>query len=94
MIVMGRRPKGIAELMNELVVGGTESDEIGWIVRTSSSDALKVVDMQPALVQAAVAIGVFEGTAPPVADIDGMEFARREGLALARRRFPGTRARF
>jgi len=80
--------------MNELVVAGAERDEIGWIVRASSSDALNVMNMQPALVRAAVPVSVDEGAAPPVAGIDGVELARREGLALARRRFPGPRARF
>jgi len=45
MIVIGRRPKGMAELMNELVVAGAERDEIGWIVGSPSSDALKMVDV-------------------------------------------------
>jgi len=45
MIVIGRRPKSIAELMNELVVAGAERDEIGWGVGPSSSDALKMVDV-------------------------------------------------
>jgi len=80
--------------MNESVVGGTESDEIGWIVGTSSSDALKMVDMQPALIRAAVALSVDEGTTPPVAGVDGVELARREGLAFGVRRISGTRARF
>jgi len=91
---MGRRPKGTAELMNELVVAGAQRDEIGWIVRSPSADTLNVMNMQPSLVRAAIAASVDEGAAPPVASIDGVEFARREGLALARRQIPGTRARF
>jgi len=68
--------------MNELVVAGAEGDEISWIVRSPSADILNVMDMQPALIRAAVAFGVDEGAAPPVAGIDGVEFARRDGLAL------------
>jgi len=94
MIVMGRRPKDITKLMNELVVAGAERDEIGWIVGPSSSNTLKMMNMQPSLIRAAVAIGVDEGAAPAIAGIDGVEFARREGLALVGRRFPGPRARF
>jgi len=94
MIVMGRRPKAIAELMNELVVAGAERDEILWFVSPSSSNTLKMMNVQPALIRAAVAIGVDEGTAPPVAGIDGVELVRREGLALGVRRISGRRARF
>jgi len=45
MIVMGRRSKAIAELMNELVVAGAERDEILGGVGSSSSNALKMVDV-------------------------------------------------
>jgi len=82
MIVIGRRPKDMAELMNELVVAGAQRDEIGRIVRSSSSDALNVMNMQPALVRAAVALSVDKGASPAVTGVDGVEFARREGLAL------------
>jgi len=80
--------------MNELVVGSTESDEIGWIVSSPLADTLNVMNMQPALVRAAIAVSVDEGTAPPVAGIDGVDLARREALALGVRRFSGTCARF
>jgi len=94
MIVMGRRPKDMAELMNELVVAGAQRDEIGWIVGPSSNDTLKMMDMQPALVWATVAIGVDEGAPPTIAGIDGVEFVSREGLALGVRRISGRHARF
>jgi len=68
--------------MNELVVAGAERDEIGWIVSSSPSDTLKMMNMQPALIRAAVAVGVDEGAAPAVTGVDGVEFARREGLAF------------
>jgi len=80
--------------MNQLMVGGAESDEIGWFVGSPLADTLDMVNMQPSLVRAAVALSVDEGAAPPIAGIDGVELVRREGLALAGRRFPGTRARF
>jgi len=80
--------------MNELVMAGAQRDEIGWIVGPSSSDAVNMMNMQPALVRATVTVGINKGAAPPIASIDGVELARREGLAYARRRFPGTRARF
>jgi len=81
----------MAELMNELVVMGAERDQILGIVGTSSADTLHMMNMQPPLVRATVAVGVDEGTAPPVAGIDGVEFVSREGFALVG---PGTRARF
>jgi len=88
---MGRRPKDITELMNESVVGGAKRDEIGWFVSPSSSDALKMMNVQPALIRAAVAASVDEGAAPAVTGVDGVEFARREGLALGVRRISRTR---
>jgi len=94
MIVMGRRPKDMAELMNELVVGGAKRDEILGIVGSPSSDALNMMDMQPALVWATVAVSVDEGAPPTVTGVDGVEFVRREGLALGVRRISGRRARF
>jgi len=94
MIVMGRRPKGTAELMNELVVAGAERDEILGGVRSSSSDALNMMNMQPSLIRAPVAASVDEGASPPVAGIDGVDLVSREGLALAGRRFSGPHARF
>jgi len=83
-----------ARLMNELVVAGAERDEILGSVATPSSDAVNMMNVQPALVRASVAVGVSEGAAPTVAGIDGVELARREGLALAGRRFSGPHARF
>jgi len=68
--------------MNELVVAGAERDEILWFVSPSSSNTLKMMNMQPPLVRAAVAASVDEGASPPVAGIDGVELARREGLTL------------
>jgi len=94
MIVMGRRPKDMAELMNELVVAGAQRDEIGRIVRSPSGDALNVMNVQPSLVRAAIAVSVDEGAAPTVTGVDGVEFVRRDGLALGVRRISGTRARF
>jgi len=82
MIVMGRRPKDMAELMNELVVAGAERDEILGGVAPSSSNAVNMMNMQPALVRAAVAVSVDEGASPPVASIDGVELVSREGLAF------------
>jgi len=75
-------------------MGGTKRDEILWFVSPSSSDALKMMNVQPVFVRATVAFGVDEGTPPPIAGIDGVEFARREGLALGVRRISGTRAQF
>jgi len=80
--------------MNESVVGGAKRDEILWFVSPSSSNTLNVMNMQPSLVRAAIAASVDEGAPPSITGIDGVEFARREALALARRRFPGPRARF
>jgi len=94
MIVIRRRPKAIAELMNELVVAGAQRDEILWFVSPSSSDTLNVMNMQPPLIRAAVAFGVDEGASPAIANIDGVEFVRREGLALGVHRISGRRARF
>jgi len=94
MIVMGRRPKDMAELMNELVVAGAERDEILGIVSPSSSDALKMMDMQPALVWATVAVSVSESTPPAITGIDGVDLVSREGLAFGVRRISGTRVRF
>jgi len=94
MIVIGQRPNAVAELMNELVVAGTERDEIGWGVGPSSGNALNVMNMQPSLVRAAVALSVDESTTPAIASIDGVEFASREGLALRVRRISRPRARF
>jgi len=80
--------------MNQLMVSGAERDEIRGIVGPSSSDAVNMMNVQPSLVRATVAASVEEGASPAVAGIDGVEFVRREALALARRRFPGTRVRF
>jgi len=94
MIVMGRRPKDMAELMNELVVAGAERDEILWFVSPSSSNTLNVMNVQPALVRAAVAVSVDEGTSPTVTGVDGVDLVSREGLALRVRRISRPRARF
>jgi len=86
--------KAKTQLMNQLMVGGTKRDQILGIVGPSSSDALKMVDVQPTLIRATVAMSIDKGATPAIAGIDGVEFARREGLALAGYRFSRTRARF
>jgi len=80
--------------MNELVVAGAERDEILGSVGSSSSDAVNMMNVQPALVRASVAASVDESAPPAIASIDGVEFARGEALALTGRRISRTRARF
>jgi len=80
--------------MNELVVAGAERDEILGGVAPSSSDILNVMNVQPSLIRATVPVGINKGAAPPVTGIDGVELARREGLAFGAHRISGRRARF
>jgi len=97
-LIVGRGTEDLsapeADLMNKRMVSAAKCRQIGWIVGSPSSNALKMMNMQPALVRAAVAFGVDEGAAPAVTGVDGVDLVRREGLAFDGRRFSGPHARF